>query len=98
MGEYWYVPEDKNTLHYEGEFKYDKRHGDGKLTCTTDKTLVVYVGNFEEDKRSGRVDELAVGPNKEVIFKGQMNSSEQMDCAHGTVQIDTAFVTALDDQ
>ncbi len=98
MGEYWYVPEVKNTLHYEGEFKYDKRHGDGKLTCTTDKTLVVYVGNFEEDKRSGRVDELAVGPNKEVIFKGQMNSSEQMDCAHGTVQIDTAFVTALDDQ
>ena len=56
------------------------------------------MGNFEEDKRSGRVDELAVGPNKEVIFKGQMNSSEQMDCAHGTVQIDTAFVTALDDQ
>ena len=58
---------------------------------------MVYVGNFDDDKRSGRVDELAVGPAKEVVFRGQLNANEQIDCAYGTLDIDTTYVTALDD-
>lgn len=61
---------------------------------TTEDTVVSYSGQFLDDKRSGRVDELTVGPNKELLFRGRMNRQEQIH-DKGTLEIDTAYVTAL---
>ena len=38
-----------------------------------------------------------MGPNKEVVFRGKLNAKEQMHCDYGVLEIDTAYVTALDD-
>ena len=96
FGEYWQVlaPAGESaasqcTLHYEGEFHDDLRHGRGVLFQeggADNVSAARYEGEYKEDKRHGKVDELSATrqDGQRIVFRGNLDAKEAMS-GHGTL-------------